>query len=353
MSKDAYKESGVDIDEGNHFVALIKKMVESTHDKSVIHGLGGFAGFYALDRFRDMNDPVLVSSTDGVGTKLKIAIEAGIYHTVGIDLVAMSVNDITVTGARPILFLDYLATGKLSADDMTAVLAGVVAGCKEAEVVLLGGETAEMPGMYAKGDFDLAGFAVGIVDRSKIINGSGIKVGDCLVGLASSGFHSNGYSLLRKIFFEDLGLGVDDLIPSYGKVSDLLLTPTRIYVKTVMAVIDAGIYIKGMVHITGGGFYDNIPRVLPQGTAVEIDKIAFPKIAAIEALQSLVSIDEHELYRVFNMGIGFIFIVPENNAERLIKLVAGMGERAQIIGTVVDADTHHNDRGVIIRGIDV
>ncbi|MDR0453862.1 MAG: phosphoribosylformylglycinamidine cyclo-ligase [Deferribacteraceae bacterium] len=348
MSENAYKESGVNIDEGNRFVALIKNIAGSTHNKSVIHGIGGFAGLYALDKFRGMKDPVLVSSADGVGTKLKVAIEANVYNTVGIDLVAMSLNDIVVTGARPLIFLDYIATGSLSADKMALVLEGIAAGCREAETALLGGETAEMPGMYADGDFDLAGFAVGIVERDKIIDGSGIKEGDCLVGLASSGFHSNGYSLLRKVFFKDSGFGPDDCIKGYGKVSEMLLTPTRIYVKAVMAALAAEIPVKGMVHITGGGFYDNIPRVLPDGTAVVLDKRAFPKIPAFDALRSVSSIPERELHRVFNMGIGFIFILSQSDTEPLLKVAAEMGETAHVIGTVV-----RGGKNVSIRGIDV
>ncbi|MDR2884984.1 MAG: phosphoribosylformylglycinamidine cyclo-ligase [Deferribacteraceae bacterium] len=348
MSGANYKDSGVNIDEGNRFVTLIKKMVEGTHSPDVLGGLGGFAGFYSLNRFKNMRDPVLVSSTDGVGTKLKVAIDYGKFNTVGIDLVAMSANDLIVTGAIPLFFLDYIATGKLSPEMMHSVVSGIVSGCEMADMALLGGETAEMPGLYAAGDFDLAGFAVGILDRANIIDGSAIKEGDVVVGLASSGFHSNGYSLIRKIFFEDLKMSAYDLVPEYGVLGDLLLTPTRIYVKSVHAAINAKIPINGMVHITGGGFYDNIPRVLPRGIGMELDKSLFPKIAPIEALRSLASTPERELHRVFNMGVGYIFVLPEAYAEALIKVCTENGDIAQVIGRTIKSDTQE----VIIKGID-
>ncbi|MDR2870039.1 MAG: phosphoribosylformylglycinamidine cyclo-ligase [Deferribacteraceae bacterium] len=335
----SYSKSGVNIDEGNRFVSLIKNMVESTHNKAVLGGLGGFAGFYELAAFKNMAEPVLVASTDGVGTKLKVAIDSKTYDTVGIDLVAMSVNDLIVTGARPLFFLDYVATGKLSPEAMSMVVRGIVDGCKQAGCALLGGETAEMPGMYADGDFDLAGFAVGIVDKAKAIDGSRIKKGDIIAGLASSGFHSNGFSLLRKIFGEK---------SAYNRT---ILEPTKIYVPQVLAALDAGIDIKGMVHITGGGFYDNIPRVLPEGLGAEIDKNSFPNVPAVAALRDYIKsksldIGEHELYRVFNMGIGYIFVVDKAEYAALEALLARLGAPLYNIGVVTGSE------GVKIKGID-
>lgn len=348
MMSDSYKQSGVNIDEGNRFVGMIKKMVESTYSADVIGGLGGFAGLYNISAFKSMDEPVLVAATDGVGTKLKVAIEAGVYDTVGVDLVAMSVNDLIVTGARPLFFLDYIATAHLSAEAMSEVVKGITDGCVQAGAALLGGETAEMPGMYAPGDFDLAGFAVGIVDRKKAIDGSGIEKGDVIVGLPSSGFHSNGYSLLRKVFFDDLKMGVDDLIPGYGKVGELLLKPTKIYVKSVLAAVDAGIDIKGMVHITGGGFYENINRVLPEGSRAVIDKSVFVEPDAVKAFRAMHTADEKELYRVFNMGIGFVFVVSPSEADRLMNILGGAGESPVVIGEITDGN-----KDVLIKGIDL
>ena len=355
----SYSSSGVNIDEGNHFITLIKKMVESTHNKSVIGGLGGFAGFYSLGDFKDMADPVLVSATDGVGTKLKVAIDMKIYDTVGIDLVAMSVNDLIVTGAKPLFFLDYMATGKLRPEEMASVVRGITEGCKQADCALTGGETAEMPGMYAEGDFDLAGFAVGIVDRAKTVDGSRIKEGDLVVGLESSGFHSNGFSLLRKIFEDKLHTDFNTLVPDFyeapsGDVltaGEILLEPTKIYVLNVMAALEAGADIKGMVHITGGGFYDNIPRVLPKGLGAEIDKSAFPQVLAINALTEYISaaklnIEEKELYRVFNMGIGFIFVIDEDEFINLSDVMEDLGDKLYRIGKVTKGE------GIKIKGID-
>ena len=340
-----YQKSGVNIDEGNRFVEIIKTMVASTATKEVLGGLGGFAGFFDLSAF-SIKEPVLVACTDGVGTKLRVAIDAEIYNTVGIDLVAMSVNDLIVTGARPLFFLDYVATAKLSAENMAEVVAGIVTGCKEAQVALIGGETAEMPGMYKAGDFDLAGFAVGIVNKPDIIDGSRIRPGDKLIGLASSGFHSNGYSLLRKIFFEDMGLSPNDHLPLYGSLGKLLLTPTRIYVKTVLGLLNK-VDVHGMVHITGGGFYDNIPRVLPKEVSAVVRRESFPEPDAVKALRSIANIDEAELYRVFNMGIGYVIAVSSADADKTVAFAEECGERAFVIGEIIAGD-----KRVLIEGID-
>ncbi len=346
VNKTGYSRSGVDIDEGNRFVSLIKPVVESTKINGVIGGIGGFAGLFNISAFKDMKEPVLVSATDGVGTKLKIALMSGDYSTVGIDLVAMSVNDLVVTGAKPLFFLDYIATGKLIGEKMKEVVSGIAEGCKQAGCGLLGGETAEMPGLYNNNDFDLAGFAVGIIDKSKIIDGKNIKEGDVIIGLASSGFHSNGYSLIRNVLFNDMGYKATDIFYDNMTIAKALLTPTKIYVNIVHNIINK-IDVKGMVHITGGGFYDNIPRILPKDLSAEIDisNVALPKV--IDKFTSISDISKSELYRVFNMGIGYIFIVSEEDASDTMKLISGMGENAYNIGKVVKGN-----HDVKIKGID-
>lgn len=325
-----YKNSGVDIDEGNRFVSVIKKTVESTYNKNVLGSIGGFAGFFDVSAMKGMEHPVLVSGTDGVGTKLKVAIDTDILDTVGIDLVAMCVNDIIVTGAKPLFFLDYMATGKLSAEKMSRVIQGIAEGCRQSDCPLVGGETAEMPGMYSGEDFDLAGFAVGILDKPKAITGERIKEGDVLVGLSSSGLHSNGYSLARKLFFDSLKMKPDDILYGDTQLKNALLTPTKIYVPQIMKLIAEGIDIKGMVHITGGGFYDNIPRVLPEGIGVKINPDCFPLPGIYKFILEKSGIDARELYRVFNMGIGFIIVLEEAEAKKCVKLL----DDAAVIGSV-------------------
>jgi len=327
-----YKNSGVDIDEGNRFVSVIKKTVESTYNKNVLGSIGGFAGFFDISSVKGMSEPVLVSGTDGVGTKLKVAIDTGILNTVGIDLVAMCVNDIIVTGAKPLFFLDYMATGKLSSEKMAQVVEGIAEGCRQSDCPLVGGETAEMPGMYSGEDFDLAGFAVGVLDKPKAVTGERIEAGDVIVGLPSSGLHSNGFSLARKLFFEKLGMKPDDILFDNVKLKKALLEPTRIYVPQIMKIIDAGVDVKGMVHITGGGFYDNIPRVLPKGRGVRINPDAFPTPGLYKFILEKSGIQEKELYRVFNMGIGFVLILKQPEAEKCMKLI----DDACVIGTVTD-----------------
>jgi phosphoribosylformylglycinamidine cyclo-ligase len=325
-----YKSSGVDIDEGNRFVSVIKKTVESTYNKNVLGSIGGFAGFFDVSAMKGMEHPVLVSGTDGVGTKLKVAIDSNILDTVGIDLVAMCVNDIIVTGAKPLFFLDYMATGKLSAEKMAEVVKGIADGCKISDCPLVGGETAEMPGMYAGDDFDLAGFAVGILDKPKAITGERIKAGDVLVGISSSGLHSNGFSLARKLFFDSLGMKADDIVYGDTKLKNALLVPTKIYVPHVMKLLAEGVDIKGMVHITGGGFYDNIPRVLPEGAGCKIDPSTFKLPEIYKFILEKSGVAPKELYRVFNMGVGFIIAVEKEEADKIIKLL----DDAAVIGCV-------------------
>ncbi|MBQ3034409.1 MAG: phosphoribosylformylglycinamidine cyclo-ligase [Deferribacterales bacterium] len=348
MSKNSgtdYKKSGVNIDEGNRFVSLIKNSVKSTENAGVMGGIGGFAGFFDLSAFSSLKEPVLVSGTDGVGTKLKVAIMAESYCSVGIDLVAMSVNDVAVTGAKPLFFLDYLATGKLIPEKMSKVVEGIASGCREAGCALLGGETAEMPGMYAGDDFDLAGFAVGIVDKSKIIDGSNIKEGCALVGVGSSGFHSNGYSLLRNVLFNELKMKPTDIFVDNLTVAQALLIPTKIYVPLAQAVMEK-INVLGMVHITGGGFYENIIRILPQGIGANIDVSSVEMPAVIEKFAAVSGVAKRELYRVLNMGVGYVFVVEKQDVDTVINVAKSMGEKAWLIGETVKGSE------IKIKGID-
>lgn len=346
MSQIDYRSSGVNIDEGNRFITLIKSMAESTYTEGVIGSLGGFAGFFSLKDAAGMTDPVLVAATDGVGTKLKIAFDSGKLDTVGVDLVAMSVNDLVVTGAKPLFFLDYLATGKLAPEDMAEVVKGIADGCRQSGTALIGGETAEMPGFYKEGEFDLAGFCVGILDKAKMVDGSRVAAGDAIIGFGSTGLHSNGYSLARKIFFDELKMDVKDEVN--GKpLYELLLAPTKIYVKTVLTLLAEGFAVKAMAHITGGGFYENIPRVLPEGLKALVDKGSFTRPEIFDIITSKVSIENRELYRVFNMGIGFIAVVPADEAEKLRARAEELGEKAFIIGRIAEGA-----KSVEIKGID-
>ncbi len=347
MSGVDYKSSGVDIDEGNKFVNKIKQMVSSTFNDSVPETIGGFAGLFSLKSLTNMKEPMLVSGTDGVGTKLKISFEMNKYDTIGIDLVAMCVNDLIVTGAKPLFFLDYIATGKLSADKMAKVIEGITNGCKQADVALIGGETAEMPGMYNENEFDLAGFSVGIVDKSELITGKNVKKNDILIGLASSGFHSNGYSLLRKLFLEKLNMKLTDKLPNNRTLGDMLITPTKIYVREILSLISKGLKPLGMVHVTGGGFYENIPRILPENCGVKIYPDKFPKQFFTEYIKNLKQISERELYRVFNMGIGYILIVESEKADSFLSELKKADANASIIGEVIQGN-----KNVIIEGID-
>jgi phosphoribosylformylglycinamidine cyclo-ligase len=330
-----YAEAGVDIDKADEFVGRIKKIAKQTFRSGVISEIGGFGGMFSLN-ITSMESPVLVSSTDGVGTKLKIAFMLEKHDTVGIDLVAMCVNDIVVQGAKPLFFLDYLSMGKLETKIATDVITGIGDGCREAGCALIGGETAEMPGFYKDKEYDLAGFVVGLVENSKIIDGSGIHVGDQLIGIASSGLHSNGYSLVRKICFEILGLKVDHYVPEFGKtIGEELLTPTRIYSETIHRIIK-DLPVFGLAHITGGGIIDNIIRVIPEGCSIVLHKNSWDVPPVFGYLQRAGNISEKEMMRTFNNGIGMIAVVHEKNTQEILDRLIAMKEKAFVIGEVVD-----------------
>ncbi len=329
-----YAQAGVDIDKANKLIKRIKPLVAETFTRGVMTEIGGFAGLFALD-LDQFRQPVLVSSTDGVGTKLKIAFMTNTHDTVGLDLVAMSVNDIIVCGAKPLFFLDYFATGKLSPSIAEDVIKGIARGCKDAGCALIGGETAEMPDMYRDGEYDLAGFVVGVVDREKIVDGSEIGVGHAVIGLASRGLHSNGYSLVRKICFEKLGLSVDDVVKELGKqkLGEILLTPTRIYARTIRHLLKQ-FKITGMVHITGGGFQDNLPRILPKTCKAVIRRNSWPELPIFNFLQTKGKIPEKEMLRTFNCGIGMVLIAPHTEAQDILFQAKAMDEQAFIIGDI-------------------
>ena len=328
-----YTQAGVDIDKANDFVSQIKPLVSSTFRRGVLTDIGGFGGLFALggDRY---DDPVLVSSTDGVGTKLKIAKMCNIHDTIGIDLVAMCVNDIVVSGAQPLFFLDYFSIGKLETDLALEVVKGIARGCEIAKCSLIGGETAEMPGMYGPGDYDLAGFVVGIAERKKIIDGSEIKVGDKIIGLASSGIHSNGYSLVRKICFEELGLAVEDFIDELDcSLGEELLRPTRIYVEPLLNLFK-NFQVRGLVHITGGGFDDNLPRVLPRGSKAVISQGSWPVPTIFTFLQEKGNVPVEEMRRTFNYGIGMAIVIDARVVDDAMQQLVALGETPYIIGEV-------------------
>lgn len=328
----AYTASGVNIDAGEELVSRIKKIVKATRIPGVIADIGGFGGLFKPD-LADMEEPLLVGATDGVGTKLKLAFQFNKHDTVGIDLVAMSVNDILVQGARPLFFLDYFATGKLDVDVAEQVITGIAKGCQISGCALLGGETAEMPEMYAPGEYDLAGFCVGLVDNNQAVDGSSVKFGDVLIGLASSGVHSNGYSLVRKIL-NSSGLKGEDTFPGTEQtVAEVLLTPTCIYSEAVRNVMRDNT-IKGMVHITGGGFYLNIPRVLPQGALAQVDFNAWPKQPVFNWLKEEGNLSWAEMLQIFNCGIGYIMIVSPESEGDVLNFMQGIGQEAWTIGRV-------------------
>lgn len=328
-----YKEAGVNKEAGYKEVQLIKKIINKTHTEGVLSNIGGFSGLFAIDNEK-YNEPVLVSGTDGVGTKLKIAFMLDKHNTIGEDCVAMCVNDILCQGAKPLFFLDYIATGKLVPEKMAKIVEGVANGCVKAGSALIGGETAEMPGFYKEGEYDIAGFGVGIVDREKIINGSTIEEGDLIVGLPSSGVHSNGYSLVRKIFFESAKLDIDKYIPELKTtLGEELLKPTRIYTNPLYELIEK-FNIKGISHITGGGFYENIPRMLPEGltAVVNTSEIEIPYI--FKLIQEYGKIDRDEMYSTFNMGIGIVFVVKKDEIDDVFSFLKAKDEKVVLLGEI-------------------
>ncbi|MFW5789614.1 MAG: phosphoribosylformylglycinamidine cyclo-ligase [Bacillota bacterium] len=333
----SYKEAGVDIAAGNKAVELMKKEMESTFTSGVINNPGGFGGLFKPG-FQTFKEPVLVSGTDGVGTKLKLAFELDIHDTIGIDLVAMSVNDILVQGASPLFFLDYLATGKIEPGKVAEIVKGIAAGCREAGAALLGGETAEMAGFYKAGEYDLAGFAVGITDQTNLITGENIEAGDKLIGLASSGVHSNGFTLARKALFEVAGYSYQEKLTGLDQKLGLeLLKPTRIYVKTILSLLDE-FKLKGMAHITGGGILENLPRILPDNLKAVIKNQSWEIPEIFKIIQEAGSIAEQEMYRTFNMGIGFILVVDASDQSGIIKLLDELEEEYYLIGEIVEGE---------------
>ena len=334
-SAPSYAHAGVDLDHDEGFVDEIAEIARTTFRPEVLSSVGGFAGlFKAPERYRD---PLFVAATDGVGTKLKLAAQIGRYDTIGIDCVAMVVNDLVVQGAEPVVFLDYLAMGKLERELASEALRGVAEGCKRAGCALIGGETATMPGVYAKGELELVGFSVGVVERDLVIDGSTISVGNVLIGLASSGFHSNGYSLVRQLVDEGIRSGRLDLFDEVEglntSLASALITPTRIYVKPILNVI-RDFTVPGIVHVTGGGFAGNVPRVLPNGVCARIDPLAWPRPGVYGWIQRQAELPESELLRVFNCGIGMVVVVPAEIADDVVQRLQGLGERAYPIGRV-------------------
>lgn len=329
-----YKNAGVDIEAGYRSVELMKKHVKGTMRPEVLGGLGGFSGAFSMSAFKNMERPTLVSGTDGVGTKLKLAFLMDRHDTVGIDCVAMCVNDIACAGGEPLFFLDYVACGKNYPEKIATIVSGVAQGCKQAGAALIGGETAEMPGFYPEDEYDLAGFAVGIVDEKDLITGAQIKEGDTLIGIASSGVHSNGFSLVRRVFRMDreaLNTYYDGLGSTLG---DALLQPTKIYVNALKAVKEAGVAIKGCSHITGGGFYENIPRMLPEGVRAVIRKDSYPVLPIFRMLQTEGRIEEEMMYNTYNMGLGMVLAVSPADEKRTMEAVKEAGETPYVVGTV-------------------
>lgn len=329
----SYKDSGVDVERGYKAVELMKKHVKTTYNDCVLGDIGSFGGFYSIAG-EGMREPVLVAGTDGVGTKLKYAFLADKHDTIGIDAVAMCVNDIVCQGAKPLFFLDYFATGRLSPETVATVVSGVAEGCRQSGCALIGGETAEMPGFYADGEYDIAGFAVGIVDKSKVINGKDIAEGDVLIGIKSSGVHSNGYSLVRKLFGEDREklFAYDERLG--GRVIDVLLTPTKIYVKSILKLISE-VNVKGIAHITGGGFIENIPRIFPEGIGCEILKNSYEVPPVFRVMQEIAGITDEQIYNTFNMGIGMVVCVKPEDVERTQAILASCGEETAVVGKTV------------------
>ncbi len=329
-----YKEAGVDVHAGYETVRLIKDSVKKTYIKGVMSDIGGFGGMFALDK-DEYEEPILVSGTDGVGTKLMIAFMTDKHDTIGEDAVAMCVNDVICQGAKPLFFLDYIATGKLEPTKAADIVKGIANGCVKSGCALIGGETAEMPGLYSDGEYDVAGFCVGIVDKKKIINGSTIKEGDILIGIPSSGIHSNGYSLVRKIFFDHKNYNVNDYVEELGcTLGEALITPTRLYPKLILDLISK-FEIKGMSNITGGGFYENIPRMFPEGLTADIETKNINVLPIFKLMQKEGNVDIDEMYGTFNMGIGMVLAVDKNNADDIISYMESIDEKPIKIGVMV------------------
>ena len=333
-----YKQSGVDIDEGNRAIDLIKGKIKSTYDNNVIGDLGNFSGLYSLKEFVGMEEPVLLSSTDGVGTKLRLAQMMDKHDTVGIDLVAMCVNDVACAGGEPLFFLDYIACGKNYPEKIATIVSGVAEGCKQSGCALIGGETAEHPGLMPEDEYDLAGFTVGVVDKKDIITGENLKAGDVLIGMASTGVHSNGFSLVRKIFKMDketLNTYHEELGKTLGEA---LLAPTRIYVKALKNVKEAGVRVKACSHITGGGFYENVPRMLPEGKHAVIKKDSYEVPAIFKMMEREGNVEEHMMYNTYNMGIGMIVAVDPADVEKTMEAMRAAGDTPYVIGEIKDGE---------------
>ena len=330
-----YKTAGVDIEAGYQSVELMKKYVKGTMRPEVMGGLGGFSGAFSMAKIKEMDNPVMLSGTDGVGTKIKLAFLMDKHDTVGIDCVAMCVNDVVCAGGEPLFFLDYIACGKNYPEKIATIVGGVAEGCKQAGAALIGGETAEHPGLMPEDEYDLAGFAVGVVDEKDLITGADIKAGDTLIGIASSGVHSNGFSLVRKVFemtresldtyYEELG----------GTLGEALITPTRIYVKALESIRSAGVKSKGCSHITGGGFYENIPRMLPEGVTAVIQKDSYPVLPIFKLLQAKGNLEEKMMYNTYNMGLGMVLAVNPADADKTLQALEAAGEKAYLIGEVI------------------
>lgn len=339
-----YKNAGVDIEAGYRSVELMKEHVKKTMRPEVLTGLGGFSGAFSMERFKSMEKPTLVSGTDGVGTKLKLAFLMDKHDTIGIDCVAMCVNDIACAGGEPLFFLDYIACGKNYPEKIAAIVKGVADGCVQADAALIGGETAEMPGFYPEDEYDLAGFAVGIVDEKDMITGADLKPGDALIGVASSGVHSNGFSLVRKIFTmtrESLETYYEELGTTLGEA---LLAPTKIYVKTLRSVRESGVRVKACSHITGGGFYENVPRMLKDGTVAVIEKDSYPVPPIFGLMQRTGDVEEKMMYNTYNMGLGLVFAVDADKAEAAVKAAEAAGEKAYVVGHV-----EAGEKGVVLK----
>ncbi|MCR5000209.1 MAG: phosphoribosylformylglycinamidine cyclo-ligase [Lachnospiraceae bacterium] len=339
-----YKSAGVDIEAGYKAVELMKEHVKTTMRPEVLSGLGGFSGAFSLEKFKNMESPTLVSGTDGVGTKLKLAFLLDKHDTIGIDCVAMCVNDIACAGGEPLFFLDYIACGKNEPEKIASIVKGVAEGCRQAGCALIGGETAEMPGFYPEDEYDLAGFAVGIVDKKKLITGEDIKAGDTIIGIASSGVHSNGYSLVRKVFPMRESCMMEQVSSLGMTLGEALLTPTKIYVKALNSVRNAGVTIKGCSHITGGGFYENIPRMLPDGIRAVINKSSYDMPPIFDLIRTSGNIAEEMMYNTYNMGIGMMLAVDPSDADKTIKAIEEAGEKAYKVGY-----TEAGEKGVTLH----